>query len=324
VPPRLTADAIVARLAAAKGEVKATLLESLARDDPRPHLDLYAAALSDESPAVRACALRVIGNVGDGRFLPPLVAAVGAARCHDEAEGYEKPALAVCTRVQDKRGCAAAIAATIGDATPAGKCSLLRLLARLGGGEAASAARKVLTETRPGPENIARQAKASASSELKKATAASFAIDGRVPDKGSQADDGAAWAAGGKAPLPITFTLEWDQPVRIAEVVYYGRTAWSNQESWKEYEVYLDDSGTAAAKGRFAAVHGPQGVRLAKAATARRLVLKFLSSHGGANPGASEIKVFSEPVEDLDAAEVRAAAEGALASLAGGRPAGTP
>jgi len=35
--------------------------------------------------------------------------------------------------------------------------------------------------------------------------------------------------------------------------------------------------------------------------------------HGGANPGASEIRAFSEPVADIDDAEVRATAEAVLA-----------
>ena len=69
------------------------------------------------------------------------------------------------------------------------------------------------------------------------------------------------------------------------------------------------------AEGRFAAVHGPQRVRLHKPLKARKLTLKFLASHGGANPGASEVKVFAEPVRDLDAAEVRATAEAVLAGM---------
>jgi len=194
-----------------------------------------------------------------------------------------------------------------------GKCALLRLLGRLGGEEAAAAARKVLAETKPGPANIAQQAKASASSELKKATAAGFAIDGRVPDKASHADDNAAWAASGMAPTPVTFTLTWDKPVRIAEVVYCGRTAWANAECWRDCELYLDDAGVPAGRASFAAVHGPQSVRLARPATASKLTLKFVTFHGGANPGASEIRAFSEPVADIDDAEVRATAEAVLA-----------
>jgi N-acetylmuramic acid 6-phosphate (MurNAc-6-P) etherase len=54
-----------------------------------------------------------------------------------------------------------------------------------------------------------------------------------------------------------------------------------------------------------------------KPATARKLTLKFLSSHGGANPGASEIGVFSEPLADLDAAEVHATAADIIRQASG-------
>jgi hypothetical protein len=103
--------------------------------------------------------------------------------------------------------------------------------------------------------------------------------------------------------------------VTIAEVVYYGRTAWDCRECWKGYELYVGDVPIASARGELAAAHGPQRISVPKPVRARKLMLKFLTSHGGANPGASEIKVFSEPVADLDAAEVRAAAKAVLRAL---------
>ncbi|MHC4399928.1 MAG: TolB family protein, partial [Planctomycetota bacterium] len=47
-----------------------------------------------------------------------------------------------------------------------------------------------------------------------------------------------------------------------------------------------------AAKGTFAMVHGPQRVKVPKTKV-KRLTLKLLSSHGGPNPGASEIMAFA-------------------------------
>jgi hypothetical protein len=316
-PPRLTAAGIASRISAATGEEKASLLELLGRLNADNYPDVYLAALSDQSPAVRACGLRFAGNMGDGRFLPPLVTAIRGADSHDQAGGYEKPAAAVCMRMKDRKSCVTAVTGALDGATPAGQCALLRLLGRLGGDEAAPAVKKVLAETKASPENIALRAKASASSELKPATAARFAIDGHIPNKGGGADDNAAWAANGKAPMPVSFTLEWDKAVRIAEVVYHGRTAWSDQECWKDCELYVDDAATPAAKVRFTAAYGPQSVRLAGPAMASKLTLKFLSSHGGANPGASEIKVFSEAAADPDAAELHATAEAVLAQMRG-------
>ena len=144
------------------------------------------------------------------------------------------------------------------------------------------------------PENLAPKAKVSATSEFSDQYLAKFAVDGKVPDAGSSDDLSRAWAvrqptAGDKG----TFTLEWEKPVRVAEIVYYARTAWQMQECWKDYEVYVDDAAQPAVRGQFKMMHGPQRVKLAPVEV-RRVSLKFLNSYGGSNPGASEIQVFSE------------------------------
>jgi len=142
------------------------------------------------------------------------------------------------------------------------------------------------------PENLAPQARASASSEFNASYLAKFATDGKIPSPMGKSDVGKAWAVRGVA--AADFTLEWPEPVRIAEIVYYGRTGWAWRENWRDYEVYLDGAGGAVAKGRLKRGHGPQRIRLAKPANATKLVLKFLNSHGGPNTGASEIRVYSQ------------------------------
>ncbi len=82
--------------------------------------------------------------------------------------------------------------------------------------------------------------------------------------------------------------MEWPQPVEIKEVVYYGRTAWEWEENWRQYEVYLDGQKQPVLKGSFEMGHGPQRVRLKTPVRVIKLTLKFLNSHGGSNPGASE------------------------------------
>ena len=148
----------------------------------------------------------------------------------------------------------------------------------------------------PVPENLAKKAKASASSQYSGQYAARFAIDGDVPEYEMRDDIGRAWCAdgntaGGKA----EFTLTWTEPVELAELVYFGRTGFSMAECFKDYEVYLDDQRTPVAKGTLQMIHGPQRIKFPKAA-ARRVTLKFLSSHGGPNPGASEIMAFADSV----------------------------
>ncbi len=144
------------------------------------------------------------------------------------------------------------------------------------------------------PENLARQARASASSEHNRSYAARFAVDGRIPFAGSQEDTDRAWCVQGNTHRDgAEFTLEWSNAVTIAEVVYYGRTAWFAEECWKDYEVRLDDDTTPAVKGQLQMGHGPQRIPLSAPRQARKLTLKFARSHGGMNPGASEIQVFA-------------------------------
>ena len=144
------------------------------------------------------------------------------------------------------------------------------------------------------PENLALKARVTADSEYSGQYLARFVVDGRVPAAGGHADAGKAWCVRGATHRNgATLKLEWPDEVTVAEVVYYGRTAWFAEECWKDYEVRLDDATEPVAKGRFEMGHGPQRITLAAPTKARCVTLKFLSSHGGLNPGASEIQVFA-------------------------------
>ena len=92
------------------------------------------------------------------------------------------------------------------------------------------------------------------------------------------------------------FTLEWTNAVTVAEIVYYGRTAWFAEECWKDYEVLAE--GSADARGAGHASDGPRpAAHPARASRSAHAGSRcdFISSYGGLNPGASEIQVFSEP-----------------------------
>ena len=144
------------------------------------------------------------------------------------------------------------------------------------------------------PENLAATAKITAESEYSKAYLAKFAADGEVPDEAGKDDPGRAWCVnGGTHRGGADLVFEWDEPVEIGEIFYYGRTAWFLTECWKDYEVYSEASDEPCAKGRLEMVHGPQRIVLPRAITTRKLVLRFTSSYGGPNPGASEVQVFS-------------------------------
>ena len=142
-------------------------------------------------------------------------------------------------------------------------------------------------------ENLALKARATANSEHNASYSARFAIDGRIPVAGSQEDVNEAWCVKGESHRNnATFTLVWTNEVTIAQVVYYARTAWFAEECWKDCELYLDDDANPAAKVQFKMGHGPQPVAFSAPTRAKKLTLKFLSSFGGLNPGASEIQVF--------------------------------
>jgi len=143
--------------------------------------------------------------------------------------------------------------------------------------------------TLAGPENFAPKATVSATSEHSGNFTARRAVDGQLAGN---------WAVNGKtAGDKAEFTLQWDNPVEVAEIVYAGRTT-ALIEGWKDYEAYLDDDVTPAARGVLKKVHGPQRIAVQKRRV-RKVRLKFLSSHTPEyNPGASEIAVYSSSPSD--------------------------
>jgi len=146
----------------------------------------------------------------------------------------------------------------------------------------------------PAPENLALRAKVTGTSQHSAPHRVRLVADGKIAPPASRADKDNAWAAkGNDHPRGVEVRFEWPRPVTIAEVVYYGRTAWVWNENWRDYEVYLDDATSPAAKGRFVPGHGPQRVKLAGPAAAKCLRLKLLNHYGGPNPGAAEVRVYS-------------------------------
>ena len=142
------------------------------------------------------------------------------------------------------------------------------------------------------PVNLAPKAKVSASSEYSNNHLARWAIDGKIPELECKADEKQAWCVRGSEGMHGEFTLEWAQPVEVAEIVYFGRTGQIIQECFKDYEVYLDDAAAPVKKGAFEMRHGPQRIPV-PTTTVRKIRIKFLSAYPGApNPGASEIAVF--------------------------------
>ncbi len=149
------------------------------------------------------------------------------------------------------------------------------------------------------PENLAPRATITASSVHNEQYLGKLVADGDIPSAMSHADIGRAWCARGNShPQGVTLTFRWPEAVRVGELVYFGRTAWEWEENWKDYEVYVDAAEKPVATGQLQPGHGPQRIGLPEQIPASLLTLKFLSSYGGSNPGASEVQVFADRLSD--------------------------
>jgi hypothetical protein len=149
------------------------------------------------------------------------------------------------------------------------------------------------------PENIAPRASVTASSEYSDGYRARNVVDGQIPTVGCRQDVGAAWCVpGAKTGDRGELELSWNQPVRVAEVVVFGRTAFSMQECWRAYELFVDDDSNSLVRGTLEMTDQPQQIRLPEPREVRKLTLRFTKSYGGPNPGVSELMVFSEPLSE--------------------------
>ncbi len=144
------------------------------------------------------------------------------------------------------------------------------------------------------PKNLATSARVSASSHFSDAYRPQMATSGVMPS--DFRPDVGDWAVLGTQ--SGWFELEWDQPVEVAQIVYYARTTSPLLECFRDYAVYVNGETSPAAKGTLQHRRGPQKITLPKQ-RAGRIRVEFLSSHPDAiNPGAAEIAVYSESVTD--------------------------
>jgi hypothetical protein len=152
-----------------------------------------------------------------------------------------------------------------------------------------------------GVENLAPKARITAESEYSGDYVAKLVADGRVPARGGHDDVGQAWCVQGATHRDgASLHFEWETPVTVGEVIYYGRCGWFDSECWKDFHVFVDDGPDPAAAGQLQSTHLPQRIPLARPVSVRKLTLRFLSSYGGPNPGANEIHIFPRPISDAE------------------------
>ncbi|MAG58964.1 MAG: hypothetical protein CMJ83_21970 [Planctomycetes bacterium] len=153
------------------------------------------------------------------------------------------------------------------------------------------------TET---PENLAPAASVSASSQFSDAYRPQMAISGVIPSEFQPDDD---WAV--RATQEGRFTLQWDQPIEAAQIIYYARVTSPLLECFKDYEVYLNDDKKPVVRGTLEHRRGPQKIDFPKQLVTT-IRIEFLSSHPDSpNPGAAEIAVYSALLTKKQLAEMR-------------------
>ncbi len=149
------------------------------------------------------------------------------------------------------------------------------------------------------PENLAPRAKVSANSEYSADYLAKWAVDGKIPAPCCKQDGRRAWCVrGADTKQTGEFTLTWEKPTEVAEIVYFGRTGQIMEECFKDYEVYFDDAAEPVVRGVLEMRHGAQRIRVPRTAVGK-IRIAFLSAYTNrTNPGASEIAVFgSSPTQ---------------------------
>ncbi|RZO18595.1 MAG: hypothetical protein EVB09_01380 [Verrucomicrobiaceae bacterium] len=157
-------------------------------------------------------------------------------------------------------------------------------------------------------KNLAIQAKITASSELKEqGLKASSVADGRIAPALCQHFEffpshkaAKSWAVNGEtAEDKGDLVFEWNAPVFLQELIYFGRTAWLLDECFKDYVIIINDNEVPAAEGSFKKMHGGQRVTFNRQKV-KKLILRFLNSHGGPNPGATEVLLVDKKLSDSE------------------------
>lgn len=151
------------------------------------------------------------------------------------------------------------------------------------------------------PVNLAQEATISASGMLSGNYDPKHLADGRIPGNGCGSDAGQAWCIPGSQAKGATLAFVWAAPVTIAEVVYWGRTAFLETENFSSCELFIsDDLTTPVTTACIAKGPQPQRMRLDKPVRTAKLTLRFPDNYGGPNPGASEIAIYDAKLAEAD------------------------
>ncbi len=143
-------------------------------------------------------------------------------------------------------------------------------------------------------DNLACSAHVSASSQYSEAFAPQMASRGNLPSE-FQTSDG-DWAV--SATQDGWYELQWDEPVEVAQILYYARTTSPLLEVFKDFSVYIDGSADPVVRGILEHRRGAQRITIPRQHVGRLRIVFHSSYPDAPNPGAAEIAIFSRPITD--------------------------
>ena len=141
--------------------------------------------------------------------------------------------------------------------------------------------------------NLAERANITASGALNDSYHPRHIADGAIPEQGCRQDVDAAWCLPRDRADDAWLRLEWQEPVQVASIVYWGRTAWLDNENFSACDVLIEPDREPLVSRELQRGSSPQVIVLPEPVQARKLTLRFPRHYGGPNPGASEIGVFA-------------------------------
>ncbi len=129
---------IVARLAKAEGKSYPLLIELIGQRQIEAS-DALLKAIKHSDPAVRNSALTSLGNTASQKYLSVLITQVVSTTSESDGEVAQKALKAAATRMPDREGCAAELAAAVDRSTGPTKIVLLDIVGAVGGPKALAA-----------------------------------------------------------------------------------------------------------------------------------------------------------------------------------------
>ena len=168
---------------------------------------------------------------------------------------------------------------------------LLAALAWLFSARASSAGEPATSEA--GLSNLAGKAVITASGAYNSSYHPRYVADHTIPAEGSHDDAGKAWCLPREDAANAWLHLQWQEAVPVRAIVYWGRTAWLDNENFRYCDVLIGSDTKPLTSQALDKGAQPQVIVLPETLRVRALTLRFPDHYGGSNPGASEIGVFA-------------------------------